>query len=104
MVRPMKYRPIYDAVLLEMVPVAEHHDGKLIIENRPYWTPAVMADVIAVGNGHKRPEAAELVPLSVRPGERVWVGHKAGQVVKFPERTENEFRIVREADILAVIE
>ena len=106
----MTIRPLYDAVLVEPLDAEGFVEtsAKLLIRKR-HWE-ARLARVVAVGNGHKRKKADDLVPLSVTVGDVVLYGNMAGQEVEFPliEGLGNvpavpgvKYRMLREADILA---
>jgi len=61
--------------------------------------PAV-GEVIAVGPG-RRNKRGELVPVSVKPGDRVLIGHYAGDTVKVGG---DDIVLIKDDEILGVIE
>jgi chaperonin GroES len=72
--------------------------GSIIIPDTAKEKPQE-GKVIAVGPG--RQENGKVVPLQVKVGDRVLYGKYAGTEIK---KDGKEYLIVRESDILAVIE
>ena len=93
------FRPLHDRVLVRRIEVEERTRGGIIIPDTAKEKP-VEGEVLAVGGG-ARDEHGALVPLDVRPGDRVLFGKWAGTdvVIDGEERL-----ILKEADILGVIE
>lgn len=93
----MTLRPLYDAVLVEPLDVEGFVEsaGKVLVQRR-HWEVR-HARVVAVGGGHVRKKAADLVPLSVVVGDVIVHQNMAGQEVEIDGR---KLRMLREADIL----
>ncbi len=95
----MKLKPLHDRVVLKRIEEEEVKKGGIIIPDTAKEKPQ-KAEVIAVGEG-KILENGQKLPLTVKPGDIVLIGKYAGTEVKIDDE---EFVIVREDDILAIIE
>jgi len=91
-------KPLGDRVLIEVVEEQSQKQGALYIPDTAKEKPQ-QGKVAAVGNG--RHEDGKLVPLDVKPGDVVLYGKYAGTEIK---NDGKEYLIVRESDILAIIE
>ena len=95
----MNIRPLYDRVVVKRI----SNDGEatqngIIIPDSAKEKPQE-GEVIAVGKG-KRLEDGTLVPLDVKPQDRVLFGKYSGTETKL---VGTEYIILREDDILGVI-
>jgi chaperonin GroES len=95
----MKIRPLHDRIVVKRKAEEEKTAGGLYIPESAKERP-VEAEVIAVGNG-KLLEDGSLRPLGVKAGDRILFGKYAGNEIKLDDV---EYLIMREDDILAVIE
>ena len=95
----MKFRPLHDRVVVRRLEEEEKSKGGIIIPDTAKEKPQE-GEVIAVGPG-ARDEAGKLVPLDVKAGDRVLFGKWSGNEVKIDGQ---EFQIMKESDILGVIE
>ncbi len=95
----MKIRPLNDRVLVQRLEEEEKTKGGIIIPDTAKEKP-IEGKVIAVGKG-KIMENGEVKPLDVKEGEKVLFGKYAGTEIKIGGE---EFLIMREDDILGVIE
>jgi chaperonin GroES len=93
-----KIKPLGDRVLLQIIEEEVQKQGALYIPDTAKEKPQ-QGKVAAVGSG--RYEDGKLVPLDVKVGDTVLFGKYAGTEVKSEGQ---EYLIVRESDILAVIE
>ena len=93
------FRPLHDRVLVRRIDAEEKTPGGIIIPDTVKEKP-VEGEVLAVGPG-ALDETGRVVPLDVRPGDRVLFGKWAGTdvIIGGEERL-----ILKEADILGVIE
>jgi chaperonin GroES len=91
-------RPLGDRVLIEVKDEEMEKQGSIYIPDTAKEKPQE-GKVVAVGNG--RYEDGKLVPLDVKVGDTVLYGKYAGTEVK---HGDNEFLIVRESDILGIVE
>jgi chaperonin GroES len=88
-----------DRVLVEPVQEAEVQKGGIIIPDTAKEKPQEGL-VVAVGTG-KRDEDGKVIPFNVKKGDKVLMPKYGGTEVKIDDK---EYQIVREEDILAVIE
>lgn len=95
----MKIRPLGDRVLVKRVEEQEVRKGGIIIPDTAKEKPQE-GKVIAVGNG-KVGEDGKRIPVDVKAGNRVLFGKYAGSEVKIEEE---EYLILREEDILGILE
>jgi chaperonin GroES len=91
-------RPLHDRVLVKRVEQEEQVRGGIIIPDTAKEKPQE-AEVIAVGPG-KLNDEGKRSPMDVQAGDRVLVGKYSGSEIKIDG---NEFVIMREDEILAVI-
>ncbi|HON77260.1 MAG TPA: co-chaperone GroES [Spirochaetota bacterium] len=94
----MAIKPLGDRVLIEVLEEELPKQGSLYIPETAKEKPQE-GKVVAVGNG--RYEDGKLVPLDVKVGDNVLYGKYAGSEIKHDGK---EYLIVRESDILAIIE
>jgi len=95
----MKFRPLHDRVVVRRVEQEERSAGGIIIPDTAKEKP-MEGEVIAVGPG-ARNEKGEIVPLDVRPGDRILFGKWSGTEVKMDGE---ELLIMKESDIMGIIE
>jgi chaperonin GroES len=95
----MNVRPLHDRVLLRRLEEKEVVKGGIIIPDTAKEKPQE-AEVIAVGPG-KLDENGKRMPIDVKKGDRVLIGKYSGNDIKMDDE---EFVIVREDEILCVIE
>jgi chaperonin GroES len=93
----MKLRPLHDRVIVKRIEEEEKTAGGIFIPDTAKEKPQ-QGKVIAVGNG-KLLEKGEIVPLTVKEGDRVLFAKYAGSDVKVDGE---ELLIMREDDILAI--
>lgn len=94
----MKIRPLFDRVVIKSCEVEETTKSGLILTGNAKEKPQ-MAEVIAVGPGGV--VDGKDVTMSVNVGDRVIYSKYAGNEVKLDGE---EYIIVRQSDILAVVE
>lgn len=94
----MNLKPIGDKVIVEVLDAEERTKGGIVLPDTAKEKPQ-QGKVIAVGNG-KTLSNGKLIPPSVKPGDRIIFGKYSGNEVKV---NENEYLIVNEDDILAVV-
>jgi len=95
----MKFRPLHDRVLIRRLDEEEKSVGGIIIPDTAKEKP-MEGDVISVGSG-TRDDQGKLVPLDVKPGDRIVFGKWSGNELKVDGE---ELVIMRESDIMGVIE
>jgi len=92
-------RPLHDRLLVERVEEAEQVRGGIIIPDSAKEKPQE-GIVVAAGNG-KRGEDGKPIPLDVKAGDRILFGKYSGSEVTVEG---NDYLIMREDEVLAVIE
>jgi len=95
----MNVRPLRDRVLVKRVEEPEQKIGGIIVPDTAREKP-LQARVVAAGTG-KLTDDGKVIPLAVKPGDRVLVGKYAGTEIKLDGE---EYLIVREDEILGVAE
>ncbi len=95
----MSVRPLADRVLIRPIEEKEVKKGSIIIPDTAKEKPQE-GEIIAVGPGRVTEEGKKL-PLEVKPGDKVLYGKYSGTEVSVGDE---EYLIMRESDILAVIE
>ena len=95
----MKIRPLHDRLLVERLEEKEVKKGGIIIPDTAKEKPQE-AKVIAVGNG-KVTDKGKKIPLDVKAGEKILFGKYSGSEVKIDDK---EYLILREEDVLAILE
>jgi len=95
----MKIRPLYDRLVVKRIEEQESVKGGIIIPDTAKEKPQE-GEVVAVGKG-KRLEDGKVVPLDVQAGDRILFGKYSGSEIKVDGE---EFLIMREDDVLGVIE
>jgi chaperonin GroES len=95
----MKIRPLHDRILVERLEEKEVKKGGIIIPDTAKEKPQE-AKVIAVGTG-KVGENGKKIPLDVKAGDKVLFGKYSGSEVKIDDK---EYLILREEDVLAILE
>ena len=95
----MKIRPLHDRILVERLEEQETKKGGIIIPDTAKEKPQE-GKVIAAGNG-KVGDDGKKIPLDVKAGDRILFGKYSGSEVKIDEK---EYLIMREEDVLAILE
>ena len=94
----MKLKPLADRVIIKMVEAEETTKSGIILTGAAKEKPE-MAEVIEVGPGGMV-DGKEIV-MTVKKGDKVITSKYAGTEVKLDGE---EYTIVRQADILAIVE
>lgn len=94
----MKLKPLADRVILKMLEAEETTKGGIILTSAAKEKPEV-AEVVAVGPGGL--VDGKEVKMTVKKGDKVIMSKYAGTEVKVDGE---EFTIVRQGDILAIVE
>ncbi|HEU5191986.1 MAG TPA: co-chaperone GroES [Methylomirabilota bacterium] len=95
----MKVRPLHDRILVKRIEEGEVRKGGIIIPDTAKEKPQE-GKVIAAGNG-KVSEDGKRIPLDVKAGDKILFGKYSGSEVKVDDE---EYLILREEDVLAIIE
>ena len=93
------FKPLHDRVLVRRVQGEEKTKGGLIIPDSAKEKPAE-GEVVSVGEGARK-DSGELIPMSVKAGDRILFGKWSGTEVTLDGE---ELLIMKESDILGIIE
>lgn len=94
----MKLKPLADRVLLKPVEAEETTASGIILSTANKEKP-VISEVVAVGPGGM--VDGNKVEMVVKPGDKVVVAKYSGTEVKLDDQ---EYSIVRQSDILAIVD
>jgi chaperonin GroES len=94
----MTIKPLSDRVVIKMLEAEETTKGGIILTSAAQEKPQV-AEVVAVGPG--KTVDGKLVPVQLKVGDKVLMSKYSGTEVKVDGE---EYTILREEDILAVVE
>ncbi len=94
----MNMKPLADRVVVKMVETEETTKSGIVLPGSAKEKPQI-AEVVAVGPGAK--EDGKVVPMEVKVGDKVIMSKYAGTEVKMDGV---EYTIVKESDILAIVE
>ncbi len=94
----LKLKPIGDRVIAQRVGSAEKTKSGLYLPDAAQEKPQE-GKVIAVGTG-KMLKSGKVVPLSVKPGDRIIFGKYSGSEIKVDDK---EYVFLSEDDILAIV-
>src|SRR5881396_3557883 len=95
----MKIRPLHDRILVERLEEQEVRRGGIIIPDTAKEKPQE-GKVIAVGTG-KVSDDGKRIPLDVKAADKILFGKYSGSEVKIDDK---EYLILREEDVLAILE
>ena len=95
----MKVKPIGDRVLVKPAKEEETKKGGIIIPDTAKEKPQE-GKVIAIGTG-KLDEQGKKIPFTVKAGDRVLISKYGGTEIKIDGE---EYQILREEDILGIVE
>ena len=94
----MKFRPLHDRVVVRRIDAEAKTAGGIIVPDTAKEKPQ-QGEILAVGPG-RRDEAGKLIPIDVKPGDRVLFGKWSGTEVKIDGV---EYLIMNEGDIMGVL-
>ena len=95
----MNIRPLYDRIVVKRVEEQEVMQGGLYIPDTAKEKPQE-GEVVAVGKG-KRLEDGKVIPLDVKPGDRILFGKYSGSDIKIDGE---EYLIMREDEVLGILD
>jgi chaperonin GroES len=93
-----RVRPLQDRIIVRRIDEEEKTSGGIIIPETAKEKPQE-GKVIAVGTGRR--EDGKVIPVEVKPGDRILFGKYSGTEIKIEEE---EHLILREDDVLGVVE
>ena len=95
----MALRPLQDRVLLRRIEAEATSSGGVIIPDTAREKP-IEGEIVAAGPG-ARSERGEIVPLDVKPGDRVLFAKWSGTEVRVGGE---ELLMLKESDLMGVVE
>ena len=95
----MKFKPLHDRVLIEVLDSSEKTAGGIIIPDTAQEKPQE-GKVVAVGGGAKT-EDGKLIPMDVKVGDVVLFEKYSGSKINIDEQ---EYLIIKEDDILGIVQ
>jgi chaperonin GroES len=95
----MGFRPLHDRVVVRRIAADEKTAGGIIIPDTVKEKPQE-GEVVAVGPG-ARNEAGAIVPLDLKPGDRILFGKWSGTEVRIDGE---DLLIMKESDVMGVVE
>jgi chaperonin GroES len=95
----MNLRPMQDRIIVKRVDEETKTAGGIFIPDTAKEKPQ-QGEVVAVGKG-KKTEDGKIIPMDVKPGDKVLFGKYAGTEIKLEGQ---DYLIMREDDILGVVE
>ena len=95
----MNLRPLHDYVIVRRITAENLTSGGIVIPDATAEKPSE-GEIVAVGNGRLL-KGGRLVPLDVKPGDRILFGKYTGTEIRF---NDEELIAMRETDIMAVLE
>ena len=95
----MQLKPIRDRVVIRLIEAETVTKSGIVIPDAAVEKPD-QGEILATGEG-RITEDGVVIPLEVKTGDRVLFGKHAGQSVKVDG---NEYRILKEDDIMAIVE
>lgn len=96
----MTIKPLSDHILIEPVKEDEKTKSGIFLPETASKDKSEEGVVVAVGPG-KMTEDGKMLPMSVKPGQRVLFSKYGPNEIKVDDK---EYLIAREEDILAIIE
>lgn len=95
----MRLKPLGDRIVVKIIEELERTKGGIVLPDTAKEKPQE-AEVAAVGPG-ARNEDGERIPMDVKVGDRVVFAKYSGTEFK---QDDEDYLILRESDILAVVE
>ncbi len=94
----MKFKPLYDRILVKPTPQEEKTAGGIIIPDTAKEKP-MQGEVLAIGNGI-RGENGTVHPLEIKVGDKVMYGKWGGTEIKIDGQ---ELVVIKESDVMGII-
>ena len=92
-------RPLHDRVLVKRLAEGNDKHGSIVIPDTAKEKPQE-GEIVAAGPG-ARTEQGQLIPIDVKPGDRVLFGKWSGTEVKIDGQ---DYLIMKESDLLGVVD
>ena len=95
----MKIRPLADRIVVERLEELEQKKGGIIIPDTAKEKPQ-QGKVLSVGSG-KLDDKGNRIAMEVKKGDTILFGKYSGNEIRMDD---NEYLIMREDDVLAIVE
>lgn len=95
----MNVKPTRDRLVIKVIEPSTVSKGGIIIPDAATDAP-ITGEVLATGNG-RLTEDGNVIPMEIKVGDHVMFTEQAGQLVKVDGE---EFRVLKEEDVIAVVE
>ena len=95
----MAFRPLHDRVVVRRIEAEEKTKGGIIIPDNAKEKPQE-GEIVSAGPG-ARDESGRIIPLDVKPGDRVLFGKWSGTEVKIDGQ---DLLILKESDIMGILD
>jgi chaperonin GroES len=95
----MKIKPLHDRILVRRLEEDAKSTGGIIIPDNAKEKP-IQGEVVAIGNG-KVLDNGQVRAVAVKAGDKILFGKYSGTEVKLDG---NEYLVMREDDVMAVLE
>ena len=95
----MAFKPLHDRVLVRRIESDEKTAGGLIIPDSAKEKPSE-GEIISCGEGARK-DSGELIPMSVKQGDRILFGKWSGTEVTIDGE---EMLVMKESDVLGILE
>jgi len=94
----MAFTPLHDRVVVKRVESEEKTSGGLITPDSAKEKPAE-GEIMSVGEGARK-DSGELIPMGVKPGQKVLFGKWSGTEIKLDGE---DLLIMKESDIMGIM-
>lgn len=94
----MKIKPLFDRIVLKQVNITKSTTSGLVLAENSQEKPLI-GEVIEIGDGIMAEDNKQIIV--VKKGDKVLFSKYAGNTLKLDQK---EFIIIRQSDILAIIE
>ena len=95
----MKFRPLFDKILVERLEAEEKTAGGLIIPDTAKEKP-MQGKVIAIGSGRVTDDG-KLISMTIKVGDTVLFGKWSGNEIKIEEK---DSLVIKESDVIGIFE
>jgi len=96
----VKLKPLYDHVIVKPITDDEITKSGIVLPGTISKEKPEQGEIIAVGNG-KLSDAGQIIPLSVKVGDKVVFKKYSADEVKVGK---DEYLVIRESDIMAILQ
>ena len=100
--QPANIKPLSDRVLVQRMDEEQRSAGGIVIPDTATKDKSTRGEVLAVGPGKQ--VDGQIVPLTVSVGDKILFGQYSGTDIKVNTGEEGKFVVMREEDVIAIIE